>query len=555
VPRYQIPIIDIFAGPGGLSEGFSRFAEFTGGPISFHSRLAIEKDPVAARTLTLRSFFRQFSRAKVPDEFYKVIRQELPMASLEKFPEWKLAQSEVWNAELGAIRESDLHTKIARSLGGARDWVLLGGPPCQAYSLMGRARMTGVGSAARQAGRDVETLRSEKLTKFEADHRHELYREYLRIVAVHQPSVFVMENVKGILSSALPARDGKPRRRVFSQIRRDLSDPWSALSDDPKLETLKRFRKDRPHRYRLHSFTTAIPEAGAAVSDGDFLIRSEDHGVPQKRHRVIILGIRDDIECRPQLIRRSQKSTVSEAIGNLSPLRSGLSNEDRDEVTWRRSINEAVRQVKYPVTGYTGPNPLMRAFLRAEERGLTRGLPFSPRRGRKPKSKLEEWLTDSRIGGNIQHEARSHMALDLVRYLFVSATAQASGRSPMLEEWPPALLPRHRNVTVEKTTGKPKADGFSDRFKVQVWGEPASTVTSHIAKDGHYFIHPDPMQCRSLTVREAARLQTFPDNYFFCGNRTQQYHQIGNAVPPYLAVQLAGVVANLLRNSEKAGAK
>jgi DNA (cytosine-5)-methyltransferase 1 len=197
----------------------------------------------------------------------------------------------------------------------------------------------------------------------------------------------------------------------------------------------------------------------------------------------------------------------------------------------------------------------MRAFLRAEERGLTRGLPFSPRRGRKPKSKLEEWLTDSRIGGNIQHEARSHMALDLVRYLFVSATAQASGRSPMLEEWPPALLPRHRNVTVEKTTGKPKADGFSDRFKVQVWGEPASTVTSHIAKDGHYFIHPDPMQCRSLTVREAARLQTFPDNYFFCGNRTQQYHQIGNAVPPYLAVQLAGVVANLLRNSEKAGAK
>jgi DNA (cytosine-5)-methyltransferase 1 len=151
------------------------------------------------------------------------------------------------------------------------------------------------------------------------------------------------------------------------------------------------------------------------------------------------------------------------------------------------------------------------------------------------------WYSDSRLGGVCNHETRSHIKEDLWRYAFASTYAIYSGGSPQLRDFPQALLPKHANVK-EAIRGQK----FGDRFRVQVANRPSSTITSHISKDGHYFIHYDPRQYRSLTVREAARLQTFPDNYFFEGTRTSQYHQVGNAVPPLLAYKIAGIISSLI---------
>lgn len=144
-PR-TIPIIDIFAGPGGLSEGFHSANTAQYG-LSFSSVLSIEKDPVACQTLRLRSFFHRFFPGRVPDAYYRFIRGEIPQEDLFKYQEWDQAAHQVWNAELGKVPAAELHMRIKERLGGKRDWVLLGGPPCQAYSLVGRARMTGVGNS------------------------------------------------------------------------------------------------------------------------------------------------------------------------------------------------------------------------------------------------------------------------------------------------------------------------------------------------------------------------------------------------------------------------
>jgi DNA (cytosine-5)-methyltransferase 1 len=136
-----------------------------------------------------------------------------------------------------------------------------------------------------------------------------------------------------------------------------------------------------------------------------------------------------------------------------------------------------------------------------------------------------------------------HMLSDIWRYLFCTCFAEVHQRTPKLSDFPDNLLPNHGNVDADNK----KIAKFIDRFKVQIPSRAATTVMSHISKDGHYYIHPDSMQCRAWTVREAARVQTFPDNYYFEGGKTSAYHQVGNAVPPRLAWQIAKVVAEHMK--------
>ena len=177
--------------------------------------------------------------------------------------------------------------------------------------------------------------------------------------------------------------------------------------------------------------------------------------------------------------------------------------------------------------------------------------PVSTPRGRQSPHVLlfRDWVTRPAVGGVLLHEARSHMASDLARYLFAASFASEFRYSPRLANYPAALLPEHKNAVSADGSSPP----FNDRFRVQCGHEPSWTIVSHIAKDGHYYIHYDPSQCRSLTVREAARLQTFPDDYFFEGTRTQQYMQVGNAVPPLLARSIAEIVRDLLKGPARQG--
>lgn len=566
--RLVIPAIDLFAGPGGLSEGFSRC---NSNGIRFDIRLSIEKDVAACETLALRSFTRQFNGRKLPQAYYDYVRgNREAFSAIYSLPEWNEAERHIrqWTlgegdpAQPGYVAPEILHETIHGAVGGASHWVLLGGPPCQAYSIVGRSRMTGVGSTARQLPNSIlNDLKARRHVDFLTDHRHTLYREYLRVVAVHQPPFFVMENVKGILSAKLPKRTKAGPERMFDQIRQDLSDPWKALAEDPDHDALRTLRArfgQKERRYVLRPFVK--PNQVDVLNDvrnSDFLIQAEKFGIPQRRHRVIVLGVRSDLAAKLSFegLRPSDLVVPLESVlRDMPPIRSALSRQratkkkygEDSAIAWCRALSEEVQAAAPDVADHDIKKGILGIGCR-DATPLSTGRGFVPStdilNGAPPE--LRNWMIDPRLDGVLQHRSRGHMASDLARYLYLSvAAANSLQGSPKLDQWPKALLPKHANV--RHARGHTDVDGFLDRFRVQTWHQPSSTITSHLHKDGHYFIHPDPEQCRSLTVREAARLQTFPENYYFEGSQTEQFIQVGNAVPPYLGQKLAQYVAMLM---------
>ena len=504
-----VPVIDLFAGPGGLAEGFASLRDHQRQPF-FEIGLSIEKDPVAHRTLTLRALFRLLRGTSHVRHYYSYLRGEMDERTFRGIPAvasaFVQAAAEARCLELGKSDESGIDSAIRAALQGQETWVLIGGPPCQAYSLAGRSRRA----------RDND---------FHRDEKHFLYKEYLRIIQVHRPTLFVMENVKGLLSSK---HAGHP---MFERIIADLSMPTDGLE------------------YDIRSFTKR--GEGGSLEPADYLILSERYGIPQNRHRVILLGVRKGLGI-PQhnlLTPVSPPVTVGHAIDDLPRIRSRLSRGDSVEA-WRNAVQAAPAYVKgWRTENESAMIETMRAFGTAAT-STTSGGAFVSRDCKRPKkpTQLQRWVHDPSLKGVLQHEARAHMASDLARYLFSASFAHSTSYSPRLNMFPPNLLPDHINVHVEQGS---EAIPFNDRFRVQCRNEPATTVVAHIAKDGHYYIHYDPTQCRSLTVREAARLQTFPDNYFFSGNRTEQYTQVGNAVPPLLAHRLARILRSLLNEMHR----
>jgi DNA (cytosine-5)-methyltransferase 1 len=252
---------------------------------------------------------------------------------------------------------------------------------------------------------------------------------------------------------------------------------------------------------------------------------------------VILLGVREDIKATPETLKLCEHQvTVEQAISDLPSLRSGFSKQKDNAKDWEAAVTKNADKLKQILTKQFDPESANSLNLQPKiglsriETALSDKTPVMP-------EPLKSWYIDSNLNVVLNHETRGHMVDDLLRYAYCAAYAEIEGSSPKSRHFPKELAPAHANWD----TGT-----HADRFRVQVADKYATTVTSHISKDGHYFVHYDPQQCRSLSVREAARLQTFPDNYIFEGTRTNQYVQVGNAVPPYLAQQIGKIILKTL---------
>lgn len=406
--------LDLFAGAGGLSEGFLR--------AGFEPVAHIEMDAAACYTLKTRTAYHWLRDNNRLEVYKKYLAQEISREEFyQKIPEKVL--NSVLNHEISEASLETIFGKVDQLLNGEKLDLIVGGPPCQAYSIAGRSRDE---------------------NKMVGDKRNYLYKLYAEFLRKYQPKFFVFENVVGLLSA-----------------------------------------KDEDGTRHFDNMQSLFEKCGYKT---DFrVLNASDFGVLQNRKRIILIGRRGDTaEFYPEIPHNQSNRKVGELFCDLPAIHAG----------------EGV-VTPVPTAHYKGE------YLY--------------------ESGIKEYDTEPVT----YHQARPNTEQDLEIYHIVVDTWNKSKKRVSYIDLPERLR-THNNTKC-----------FLDRFKVVAGNLPyAQTVVAHISRDGHYFIHPDIKQNRSLTPREVARIQTFPDNYYFESvtgkpSRTLAYKQIGNAVPVCLAYSVA----------------
>lgn len=403
--------IDLFAGAGGLSEGFIR--------AGFNPIAHVEMNPDACNTLKTRTAFHYLKEKGRVNEYNEYLKGEITRDELwSKIPQHLI--SSVINKEISPETLPQIFNIIDQELQEKDVDIVIGGPPCQAYSVAGRARKN-----------------------MDDDPRNHLYKHYVEFLKRYKPKMFVFENVPGILS----ASNGKYLEKIFS----------------------------------------AVKEQGYELEKN--VLNAKDFNVLQDRKRVIIIGWRKDLKLQyPKFdIKEVQYEVLKHLFSDLPKLKSG--------------------QGEWNATKY-----IKKTNSYLESTGIRNGIDFTT-----------------------QHIARYNNENDLEIYRIAVEKWINENKRLNYSELPERLI-RHNNT---KT--------FTNRFQVVNHKGVSHTVVAHICADGHYYIHPDINQNRSITVREAARIQSFPDDYFFESSRTAAFKQIGNAVPVLMAEGIAKKIKRLLK--------
>lgn len=409
----KLNYIDLFAGAGGLSEGFIR--------EKFEPVAHVEMSAEAADTLKTRIAFHHFSQKKNLTKYYSYLQQDISRNELwDSIPQHLLES--VINEEISDNTIESIFEKIDSQLDEKKVDVIIGGPPCQAYSLVGRSR-------------DPNRMKGDK--------RNFLFRYYAKFLIRYKPKYFVFENVLGLLTAG-NAKYLNEMLELFEEI---------GYSADMKV------------------------------------LNAEEYGVLQKRRRVIIIGRKGKTKFQfPELQKMENNwQTKRDLFFDLPYLKPG---QELEVVGYTKNINEYLKKTE----------------------------------------------TRNGINYTTQHITRNHNDRDLEIYS-LAIDKWLNDRQRLKYNDIPKRLQTHKNT-----------EAFLDRYKVIDPTGHSHTVVAHIAKDGHYYIYPDLKQVRSISVREAARIQSFPDNYFFEGGRTAAFKQIGNAVPPLMAEKIAASLKYLLLN-------